>query len=121
MFLLSVIVNSGILLLSETDDDTYIEETGALGYIDENAFVEQAKIPLLSAANMIRDGAYTGEGYYFTTYNAAYYWDIGSNEVYVYDYQWLEDSKYGMTPTCEGLNFVVDDAGRTFVRTLAVK
>lgn len=109
------------LLLSETDDYTYIEEAGALGYMEESAFVEQAKIPLISASNMIRDGAYSGEGYYFTTYQTAYYWDIGSNEVYVYDYQWLGDSKYRMTPTSEGLKFVVVDGGRTFVRTLAVK
>lgn len=109
------------LLLSETDEMTYMEEAGALGYIKDGAFVEQEKIPLISASNMIRDGAYTGKGYYFTTYKAAYYWNVKTNKIYVYDYEWCKDKEYKMLPTGEGLKFIVTDANRTFVRTLSVK
>lgn len=109
------------LLLSETDDTVYMEEAGVLGHIEEDTFVEQEKIPLISASNMIRDGAYTGEGYYFTTYKAAYYWDVKTGRIYVYDYQWQKDSTGRMIPTSKGIKFVAAEENGTFVRTLWIK
>ena len=108
------------LLLSETDDYTYMEEAGSLGYIKNNAYVETAKIPLISASNMIRNGVYTGNGYYFTTYDAAYYWDTQKNRIYVFDYQWIENRKFGISLSEDGLKCVIRDGDRTFIRTIAI-
>lgn len=112
--------DKGGLLLSETDDYEFIEEAGSIGYIKDDVFVETAKIPLISASNMINDGSYTGSGYYFTTYKTAYYWDTKANKIYVYDYQW-DERRGSIFPTENGLKFVVDDGDSTFIRTVSVK
>jgi hypothetical protein len=108
------------LLLSETDDFTYIEEAGSMGYIEDGTYVETAKIPMISASNMIRNGIYVGDGYYFTTYKAAYYWDTKKNKIYVYDYQWIENRKSKISLSEDGLNYVISDGDRTFIRTVSV-
>lgn len=109
------------LLLSETDDNRFMEEAGSVGYIKDGAYVETAKIPLISASCMIIDGKYTGSGYYFTTYKAAYFWDIKSNKIYMYDYQWDEKRCAGIFPTEDGIQYIVKDGDSTFIRTVSVK
>lgn len=109
------------LLLSETDDYSYIEEAGSMGYIEDGTYVETAKVPLISASNMIREGIYVGDGYYFTTYNAAYYWDTTKNKIYVYDYQWIENSKSIKSLSEDGISCVIRDGDSTFIRTISVK
>ncbi len=109
------------LLLSETDDSTYMEEAGSMGYIEDGAYVETAKIPLISASNMIRNGSYTGDGYYFTTYDAAYFWDTKANRIYVYDYQWIENNRSKVVLSEDGLKYVVIDGNSTYIRTISVK
>lgn len=109
------------LLLSETDDYKYIEEAGSMGYIKDGAYMETTKVPLISASNMIRNGSYTGTGYYFTAPKSAYYWDIKVNKIFVYDYQWDEKKITGTFPTEDGLKYVVKDGDNTFVRTVLIK
>ena len=111
----------GGLLLSETDDSKYLEEAGSLGYIENGAYVETAKVPLISASNLIRDARYTGEGYYFTTVDAAYYWNTKANEIFVFDNQWLENKKSRIWASDDGLKYVGYDGDSTFIRTLWVR
>lgn len=92
----------GGLLLSETDDSKYLEEAGSLG-------------------NLIRDARYTGEGYYFTTVDAAYYWNTKANEIFVFDNQWLENKKSRIWASDDGLKYVGYDGDSTFIRTLWVR
>lgn len=112
---------NGKLFLSQTNDSTYMEEAGAVGDIKNGTFVENAKIPFISASNMIREGRYIGNGYYFTTYDAAYYWDTKTGTIFVYDYQWRENSISRMLLTEDGLKYLVSGGDDTFVRTLFVK
>lgn len=108
------------VLLSETDDSEYIEEAGALGQIRHDAYVERAKVPFISASNMIRNGYYTGDGYYFTTYDAAYYWDVNANTVFVYNYEWIDNNISKMMVSRDGIAYVAVEGERTYVRTISV-
>lgn len=108
------------LLLSETNDFTYVEEAGSMGYIEDSTYVETAKVPLISASNMIRNGVYVGNGYYFTTYDAAYYWDTKVNKIYVYDYQWIDNNESKIVLSENGLSYVINDGDSTYIRTMSV-
>ncbi|MCM1090719.1 MAG: hypothetical protein NC413_07705 [Muribaculum sp.] len=95
-------------------------KAGSVGRIEDGAYVEMSKIPLISTSIMIQDGIYTEGGYYFTTYHAAYYWDTRANKVYVYDYQWAENKKSRVSLSENGVAYVLRDGERTVIRTMSV-
>lgn len=109
------------LLLSETDDHMYLEEAGSIGYIEDSTYVETGKVPLISASNMIRKGNYVGNGYFFTTYDAAYYGDTKANKIYVYDYEWIDNNKSAIMLSGNGVSYVISDGDSTFIRTMTVE
>ena len=85
----AVCMNDSILL--SENDSVYLEEAGRIGKNTNGVFEETAKLPLITASNMIRDGLWVEDGVFLKSYKSGYFWKKKSNTIYVCDFTQMND------------------------------
>ena len=107
-------------LLTEMDDDSYLEKAGSMGIIEDGVYSEKLKIPFISASNIIRTCVYNGKGFYLSSNKAGYFWDINKNIVYVYDFNQISNLDGGVCVTEHGFKCLIKIDDRYYVRTISI-
>ena len=97
------------VIVSETDDSTYLERSGYVAVIEENGLSKLCEIPMVEAANRIIRAHVTEEGTYFMTPHSAYLLENAPcADLYVYDFDsmWKDMPVAGVDVTSEGIRFL---------------
>ena len=118
----AVCMNNSILL--SENDSMYLEEAGRIGKNVNGVFEESAKLPLVSASNMIRDGLWVEDGIFLKSYKSGYFWEKETNTIYVCDFtqmDYVDSESSGYYITENGFTCVIQKEDGYYVRKIELK
>ena len=118
----AVCMNDSIVL--SENDSMYLEEAGSIGKNVNGQFEEDAKLPLVSASNVIRDGLWVEDGVFLKSYKSGYFWNKEENTIYVCDFtqmDYADSASSGYYITENGFTCVVQKEDGYYVRKIGLK
>lgn len=109
------------VILSETDDMTFLENAGSIGKIVDGEYQETGKLPLVTASNMIRRSLFKDNVFYLISANACYLWDVEKDKIFVYQMDKNENLNGSVYATDQGFMCVVKKGSEMYLRNINIK
>lgn len=115
-------VCSGDLLLSEKSAEGLDENNAVnIGKIAKGEYQKLSEFPI-SSGRFFHNSAFNENGYYLTSYSSyCHFWNIDTNELYVYESDETEKIPGRDFATKQGIRYVIQKGDELFVRTLSVE